>query len=175
MLFRSAVEVTMMAGSEKLTLTGKLGDVMKESAQAALSFVRANAARFGLDPEYAKGKEIHVHFPEGAIPKDGPSAGITMCIALLSAARGIPVRGDVAMTGEVTLRGNVLAIGGLNEKLLAAKRHGATTVIIPDENRKDIDDVNPGVKEGLTIVFVKTIDEALPYAFRDTKAFKRIA
>lgn len=166
------VEVTIMSGTEKLTLTGKLGDVMKESAQAALSFIRANASRFGLADDFAKNKEIHIHVPEGAIPKDGPSAGITMCVALLSAARGIPVRGDVAMTGEVTLRGNVLAIGGLNEKLLAAKRHGATTVLVPDENRKDVDDVNPGVKEGLRIVFVKTIDEALPHVFRDAHALR---
>ncbi|MFM2133791.1 MAG: hypothetical protein RL156_1072 [Bacteroidota bacterium] len=165
------VEVTIMPGTEKLTLTGKLGDVMKESAQAALSYVRANAAHFGLADDFAKNKEIHIHVPEGAIPKDGPSAGITMCIALISAARGVAVRGDVAMTGEITLRGNVLAIGGLNEKLLAAKRHGATTVLVPDENRKDVDDVNPGVKEGLRIVFVKNIDEALPHAFRSTTAF----
>jgi ATP-dependent Lon protease len=160
-----------MPGTEKLTLTGKLGDVMKESAQAALSYVRANAAHFGLADDFAKNKEIHIHVPEGAIPKDGPSAGITMCIALISAARGVAVRGDVAMTGEITLRGNVLAIGGLNEKLLAAKRHGATMVLVPDENRKDVDDVNPGVKEGLRIVFVKNIDEALPHAFRSTTAF----
>ena len=106
------VEVTIMSGAERLTLTGKLGDVMKESAMAALSFLRANATQFGLDPEFSKGKEIHIHVPEGAIPKDGPSAGITMTLALLSAASGKPLRGDVAMTGEVTLRGTVLPIGG---------------------------------------------------------------
>ncbi|MFM8569832.1 MAG: S16 family serine protease, partial [Candidatus Kapaibacterium sp.] len=168
------VEVTIMSGSEKLTLTGKLGEVMKESAQAALSFVRANAARYGLTDDFAKNKEIHIHVPEGAIPKDGPSAGITMCVALLSAASGAALRGDVAMTGEVTLRGNVLAIGGLNEKLLAAKRHGATTVLVPEENRKDVVDVNPGVKEGLHIVFVRTIDEAIPHVFRNPKALQSV-
>lgn len=162
------VEVTIMPGSEKLTLTGKLGDVMKESAQAALSYVRANADLFGIDSEFAKGKEIHIHVPEGAIPKDGPSAGITMTLALISAASGKAVRGDIAMTGEVTLRGNVLPIGGLNEKLLAAKRHGAVMVLVPKDNEKDIEDLSPQVKEGLAITFVSTIQEALPFAFRDS-------
>ncbi len=162
------VEVTIMPGAEKLTLTGKLGDVMKESAQAALSYIRANTALFGIDDEFAKAKEIHIHVPEGAIPKDGPSAGITMSIALLSAASGRRVRGDVAMTGEVTLRGNVLAIGGLNEKLLAAKRHGATTVIVPRENEKDVEDIAPQVKEGLNIRYVSSVQEAIPFAFRET-------
>ncbi len=161
------VEVTIMPGTEKLTLTGKLGDVMKESAQAALSYVRANTKLFGIDDEFAKSKEIHIHVPEGAIPKDGPSAGITMSIALISAASGKRVRGDVAMTGEVTLRGNVLAIGGLNEKLLAAKRHGATTVIVPRDNEKDVEDISAQVKEGLSITFVSTVQEAIPFAFRD--------
>ncbi len=166
------VEVTIMPGSEKLTLTGKLGDVMKESAQAALSFVRANAKVFHIDEDFAKGKEIHIHVPEGAIPKDGPSAGITMSIALISAASGRAVRGDVAMTGEVTLRGNVLAIGGLNEKLLAAKRHGATAVIVPKDNEKDVDDIAPQVKEGLSIHFVSSVREAIPIAFRERFALQ---
>lgn len=160
------VEVTFMPGVERLTLTGKLGDVMKESAMAALSFLRSNAARFELDPDFAKGKEIHIHVPEGAIPKDGPSAGITMTLALLSAASGKPLRGDVAMTGEVTLRGNVLPIGGLNEKLLAAKRAGMTTVMVPKDNKKDVQELSPMVTEGLTIVYVGTITEAIPVAFR---------
>jgi ATP-dependent Lon protease len=159
------VEVTIMPGSERLTLTGKLGEVMKESAMAALSYLRSNYARFGLDELFAKDRQIHVHVPEGAIPKDGPSAGITMTMALLSAATGRPLRGDVAMTGEVTLRGNVLAIGGLNEKLLAAKRAGMTTVLVPSENRKDIDELQPEVTKGLKIIFVSHADEAVKIAF----------
>ena len=169
------VEVTIMSGAERLTLTGKLGDVMKESAMAALSFLRANATQFGLDPEFSKGKEIHIHVPEGAIPKDGPSAGITMTLALLSAASGKPLRGDVAMTGEVTLRGNVLPIGGLNEKLLAAKRAGMTHVLVPKDNQKDVLELSPLVTEGLTIVYVSHISEALPVAFRKEKSQPRAA
>ena len=159
------VEVTIMPGSERLTLTGKLGEVMKESAMAALSYLRSNHVRFGLDEMFAKDRQIHVHVPEGAIPKDGPSAGITMTMALLSAATGRPLRGDVAMTGEVTLRGNVLAIGGLNEKLLAAKRAGMTTVLVPSENRKDVDELQPEVTRGLKIVYVSHADEAVKVAF----------
>ncbi|MBX7155927.1 MAG: endopeptidase La [Bacteriodetes bacterium] len=164
------VEVTIMPGSEKLTLTGKLGDVMKESAQAALSYVRANAELYGIDSEFTKGKEIHIHVPEGAIPKDGPSAGITMTMGLLSAASGKAIRGDVAMTGEVTLRGNILPIGGLNEKLLAAKRYGVIEVIVPKDNEKDIEDISPQVKEGLKIHFVSTVQEAIPFVFKDKLA-----
>jgi ATP-dependent Lon protease len=159
------VEVTFMPGPEKLTLTGKLGDVMKESAMAALSFLRSNHAKYELDAEVAKGKEIHVHVPEGAIPKDGPSAGITMTMALLSAASGKPLRGNVAMTGEVTLRGQILPIGGLNEKLLAAKRAGMTTVLVPDANRSDVEELQKGLTEGLEIVYVKNVDDAIPVAF----------
>jgi ATP-dependent Lon protease len=158
------VEVTFMTGPEKLTLTGQLGDVMKESAMAALSYLRSHAATLGLAEDFAKGKEIHIHVPEGAIPKDGPSAGITMTLALYSAASGTPLRGDVAMTGEVTLRGTILPIGGLNEKLLAAKRAGTTTVLIPEGNRTDVQELDAGVTDGLTIVFVSSIEEALPIA-----------
>ncbi len=164
------VEVTFMPGPERLTLTGKLGDVMKESAMAALSFLRSNHAKYELDAEVAKGKEIHVHVPEGAIPKDGPSAGITMTMALLSAATGKPLRGNVAMTGEVTLRGQILPIGGLNEKLLAAKRAGMETVLVPDANRSDVDELPKGLTEGLEIVFVKTVDDAIPFAFAGHRA-----
>lgn len=160
------VEVTIMPGSEKLLLTGKLGEVMKESAQAALSFVRSNAALFGIPENFASGKDIHIHVPEGAIPKDGPSAGITMTVALISAARGIPVRGDVAMTGEVTLRGMVLPVGGLNEKLLAAKRHGITHVIVPTDNRSDIEELPTHLTGDMTIWYVSNIQEALPLVFR---------
>jgi ATP-dependent Lon protease len=159
------VDVTMMKGAQKLTLTGQLGEVMKESAQAALSYIRSNAKQFGVHPDFSKGKEIHIHLPEGAIPKDGPSAGITMAMAIISAASNKPARNDIAMTGEITLRGNVLPIGGLNEKLLAAQRSGITTVIIPKENVKDLTEIPEKVKEGLTIVPVETIEEAAKLVF----------
>lgn len=161
------VEITMMSGKEKLNLTGKLGDVMKESALAALSFVRSNAQKLGVPENFANEKEIHIHVPEGAIPKDGPSAGITMTMALISAAAAKPARGDVAMTGEVTLRGNILPIGGLNEKLLAAKNAGMTTVLIPKENEPELADMQPEVKEGLTIIPVAHVTEALDIVFPD--------
>jgi ATP-dependent Lon protease len=164
------VEVNIMPGAERLTLTGKLGEVMKESAMAALSYLRSNHKQFGLDELFAKDRQIHVHVPEGAIPKDGPSAGITMTMALLSAATGRPLRGDVAMTGEVTLRGNVLPIGGLNEKLLAAKRAGMTTVLVPEDNRKDVQELQAEVTNGLNIVYVAHADEAVRVAFADTEA-----
>jgi ATP-dependent Lon protease len=159
------VDVTVMNGHEKLTLTGQLGEVMKESAQAALSYLRSNAQKLGLRGSFYKGKEIHIHLPEGAIPKDGPSAGITMAMAMYSAVSGKPARADVAMTGEITLRGEVLAIGGLNEKLLAAQRSGVTTVLIPQENVKDLPEIQSKVKEGLTLVPISKIEEALPYVF----------
>jgi ATP-dependent Lon protease len=161
------IEVTIMPGTEKLTLTGKLGDVMKESAMAAFSFLRSNYETLKLKENFAKNKEIHIHVPEGAIQKDGPSAGITMGIALLSAASGKAVKGDVAMTGEITLRGNILPIGGLKEKLLAAKRYGIKTVIIPDENLRDLVDISDDVKSGLEIRPVKHFFEALPIVFND--------
>ncbi|QLH53837.1 MAG: ATP-dependent protease La Type I [Candidatus Kapaibacterium sp.] len=159
------IEVAIMPGQEKLTLTGQLGDVMKESAKAALSFIRANYQELKVPKDFFHRKEIHIHVPEGAIPKDGPSAGITIAMALISAASGNPVRGDVAMTGEITLRGNILPIGGLNEKLLAAKRAGINTVIIPYENEPDLVEVNDYVKKGLNIIPVKHLSEALPYVF----------
>ncbi|MEW5843442.1 MAG: endopeptidase La [Bacteroidota bacterium] len=162
------VDATIMNGSEKLTLTGQIGNIMKESAQAALSYLRSNAKEFKLDPEFAKGKEIHIHLPEGAIPKDGPSAGITLALAMFSALSGNPARSDVAMTGEITLRGKVLPIGGLNEKLLAARRSGIKTVLVPKENEKDLTEIKDEVKEGLKIIPIQTIKEALPYVF-DTK------
>jgi ATP-dependent Lon protease len=161
------IEVTIMPGTEKLTLTGKLGDVMKESAMAAFSFLRSNFEYLKLKENFAKNKEIHIHVPEGAIQKDGPSAGITMGIALLSAASGKAVRGDVAMTGEITLRGNILPIGGLKEKLLTAKRYGIKTVIIPEENTRDLVDIGEDVKSGLEIKPVKHFFEALPIVFND--------
>jgi ATP-dependent Lon protease len=166
------IEVTIMPGPERLTLTGKLGDVMKESARAALSYIRSNCGILNIDENFYKRKEIHIHIPEGAIPKDGPSAGITMTMAMISAAANRPVRGDVAMTGEVTLRGNILPIGGLNEKLLAAKRAGIKTVIIPRENERDIDEINDYIKNDLKIVSVKHITEALDYVFHETAVKK---
>jgi ATP-dependent Lon protease len=161
------VDVTIMRGTERLTLTGQLGDVMKESAQAALSYIRANAKKFGIDTEFNKNREIHIHLPEGAIPKDGPSAGITMAMAIISAASNRPARNDVAMTGEITLRGNVLPIGGLTEKLLAAQRSGIKMVLIPKENLKDLTEISEKVKEGLKINTVETIEEALKYVFNE--------
>jgi ATP-dependent Lon protease len=159
------VDVTMMNGKDKLTLTGQLGDVMKESAQAALSYLRSNAESLGLREDFYKDKEVHVHLPEGAIPKDGPSAGITMVMAMYSAISGKAARADVAMTGEITLRGEVLAIGGLNEKLIAAQRSGITTVLIPQENVKDLQEIQPKVKEGLTIIPIAKVQDALPHVF----------
>jgi len=159
------VDVSIMSGQERLTLTGQIGEVMKESAQAALSYIRSNSTLFKLHTDFYQGKEIHIHIPEGAISKDGPSAGITMTMAMLSAFKGIPVYGDVAMTGEITLRGNVLPIGGLNEKLLAAKRNGISTVLIPKENEIDIKEIQPRIKEGLNIIPVSKVEEAIPYVF----------
>jgi len=163
------VDVTIMNGQERFTLTGHLGDVMKESAKAALSYIRANARELGVPPNFYVRKEIHIHLPEGAIPKDGPSAGITMAMAMISAASGRPARNDVAMTGEITLRGKVLPIGGLNEKLLAAQRSGIKTVLIPKENEKDLLEIPAKVKEGLTIVPIDTISKALPWVFSEKK------
>ncbi len=158
------VEVNVMEGSGKLELTGNLGDVMKESAHAALSCLRSRIPQLGLEPDFYKTKDIHIHFPEGAVPKDGPSAGIAITTALLSALTERKVRGDVAMTGEVTLRGRVLAIGGLKEKTMAAYRAGIKTVILPKENEKDLRDIDPTVREGLRFVPVETIDAVLAEA-----------
>lgn len=168
------VDATIMTGAEKLTLTGQLGNVMKESAQAALSYLRSNAKEFGLDAHFTKGKEVHIHLPEGAIPKDGPSAGITMALAMYSAFSAKPARSDVAMTGEITLRGKVLAIGGLNEKLLAARRSGIKTVLIPKDNEKDLTEIKDEVKQGLKIIPIQTIKEAVPYVFTTVKNSKKV-
>ena len=159
-----SAEVTIVPGKGKLTLTGKLGDVMQESAQAAMSYLRSRAGTFGLSNDFQNKVDIHVHFPEGAIPKDGPSAGITMATAMASALLRIPVRMNVAMTGEVTLRGRVLPIGGLKEKILAAHRAGITVVLIPDENRKDLKDIPEGVLAELVVHPVKHMDEVLRFA-----------
>ncbi|HYN04828.1 MAG TPA: endopeptidase La [Vicinamibacteria bacterium] len=158
------IEVTLMPGKGALRLTGKLGDVMQESAHAAMSFVRSKAEQFGIARDFNRKLDVHIHVPEGAIPKDGPSAGITMCTALVSALTRMPVRRDVAMTGEITLRGKVLPIGGLKEKLLAAHRIGVTTVIIPRENEKDLADVPKNVLEGMQVQLVDHVDEVLKIA-----------
>jgi ATP-dependent Lon protease len=161
-----ATEVSIVAGKGKLVLTGKLGDVMQESAQAAISYVRSRAPSLGLERDFYSRADIHVHLPEGAIPKDGPSAGITMCTGLVSALLRVPVRRDVAMTGEITLRGRVLAIGGLKEKILAAHRSGITTVIMPKENAKDLRDIPKRVLKTLRVVPVEHMDEVLRIALR---------
>ncbi|MBM4158243.1 MAG: endopeptidase La [Ignavibacteria bacterium] len=159
------VDVTVMKGNNKLTLTGKLGEVMKESASAGLSYIKSNSALFGIPENYFKDKEVHIHLPEGAIPKDGPSAGITMIMAMLSAITKNPARTDVAMTGEITLRGNVLSVGGLNEKLLAALRSGIKTVLIPEENEKNLTEVSEDIIKKLKIVSIKKVDEGIEYVF----------
>lgn len=158
------VEVNVVPGTGKVVLTGNLGDVMKESAKAALSYIRSRAAQLGIDPEFHSTKDIHVHFPEGAVPKDGPSAGIAITTAMVSALTGVPVRRDVAMTGEVTLRGRVLAIGGLREKTMGALRGGVSTVIIPADNSKDLEDIDQAVRKALTFVPVQQADEVLAQA-----------
>jgi ATP-dependent Lon protease len=158
------IEVTLMPGKGALRLTGKLGDVMQESAHAAMSFVRSRAEQYGIEKDFNRRLDIHIHVPEGAIPKDGPSAGITMCTALVSALAKIPVRRDVAMTGEITLRGRVLPIGGVKEKLLAAHRIGTKIVILPRENEKDLADVPKNVLEVMSVELVSHIDEVLKIA-----------
>ncbi len=158
------VEVATMDGDGKIKITGSLGDVMKESASIAHSYVRTIAKKYKIDPDFHKATDIHIHFPEGAIPKDGPSAGVTMVTAMVSALGGIPVRRDVAMTGEITLRGKVLAIGGLKEKTLAAYRSGINTVLIPEDNLRDLDEVDAEARNHLNFIPCKTADDVLSHA-----------
>jgi ATP-dependent Lon protease len=158
------IEASGMKGKGRLTLTGSLGDVMKESAQAALSYARARARQFGIRDEYFASHDLHVHVPEGAIPKDGPSAGITMATAILSVLTGRPVKRSLAMTGEITLRGNVLPIGGLKEKILAARRAGITTVVCPRLNRKELDEIQPSLRRGIEVHLVDSVEEVLKLA-----------
>jgi ATP-dependent Lon protease len=160
-------EATLMAGKGSLTLTGKLGDVMQESAHAAMSFVRSRAEEFGIAKDFNRRTDVHVHVPEGAIPKDGPSAGVTMATALVSALARVPARKDVAMTGEITLRGKVLPIGGVKEKLLAAHRAGITNIVLPKDNEKDLADIPKNVLDSLNVYMVETMDEVLNIALAE--------
>jgi ATP-dependent Lon protease len=157
-------EAILMEGKGKLTITGKLGDVMQESAQAAMSYIRSRALQFGLQRDFYRNMDVHLHIPEGAIPKDGPSAGITIAITIASALTKNPVRGDVAMTGEITLRGKVLPIGGLKEKLLAAHRHGIYEAIMPADNQKDLPDIPEIIRNSMKLHFVESMDEVLKIA-----------
>jgi ATP-dependent Lon protease len=158
------IEAVSLPGKGTVKCTGKLGEVMQESAQAAFSYARSIALELGITPPHFQKKDIHIHVPEGATPKDGPSAGVTMCTAIVSVLTGIPIKGSVAMTGEITLRGRVLPIGGLKEKLLAALRGGIKTVVIPKENEKDLVDIPKNAKKGLVIIPVATMDEVLRIA-----------
>jgi ATP-dependent Lon protease len=158
------IEATLMPGAGKLIITGKLGDVMQESAQAALSYVRTRANKLGLEEDFYQKLDIHIHVPEGAIPKDGPSAGITIATTLASALMKVPVKHHMAMTGEITLRGRVLPIGGLTEKLLAAKRGNITHILIPKDNERDLQDVPAKIRKSLTIYTVNHMDEVLRHA-----------
>jgi len=158
------IEVSILPGKGELILTGKLGEVMRESGQAAMTYTRSRAAQLGLDKWFYRDVDIHVHIPEGASPKDGPSAGITMCTAVVSALTGVPTRSDVAMTGEITLRGTVLPIGGLNEKAVAARRAGIKTVLIPRDNAKDLAEIPAEVREDLEFLLVENMDQVLERA-----------
>jgi ATP-dependent Lon protease len=158
------IEVITMAGKGNLNLTGQMGDVMQESARAALSYARSNAEALGLAPDFRDRLDLHIHIPKGAIPKDGPSAGISMALAIISALSQRPIRSDVALTGEITLRGRVLPIGGLKEKVLAAHRIGIKTIILPDDNRSDVVDIPAEVRKKLTFHFVKSMDEVIEAA-----------
>ena len=160
------IEVNIMPGKGEFVLTGKLGDVMKESAQAGISYIRSIGDKYGIKPEFFRENDIHIHIPEGAVPKDGPSAGITMATAMLSAITKTPVRADIAMTGEITLRGRVLPIGGLKEKLLAAQMAGMKIVCVPIQNKKDVEEISEEIKAGMEIVLVSTMDEVIKLAFK---------
>jgi len=164
------IESTRMSGQKGLNLTGSLGDVMKESAQAALSYVRTHAAALGIAPDFYDKSDIHVHVPAGAIPKDGPSGGVTIAASLASLLSGRPVRSDIAMTGEITLRGKVLPVGGIKEKVLAARRAGIKTIILPRRNERDLEDIQPEVRKELEMIFVDTVDEVIRHALRDGDA-----
>ena len=158
------IETTVVPGSGKLVLTGQLGEVMQESAKAGISYIRSIADKLGIDPNFYKEKDLHIHIPEGAVPKDGPSAGVTMCTAIISTLTDTPVRKDIAMTGEITLRGKVLPVGGIREKVLAAHRAGIKKVLLPAENERDIEDIPKNVRKQMEFVLLHTVDEALEQA-----------
>jgi ATP-dependent Lon protease len=166
------VEASVMNGDGALVLTGQLGDVMKESGRAALSFAKTNYTRLGIKEDSLKGRDVHIHVPAGAVPKDGPSAGITMATALVSALSGRKIRRDVAMTGELTLTGRVLPIGGLKEKILGAIRAGIDEIIMPLDNEADLDDLQEGVRNSLTIHLVEDLDQVIKIAFKREKVGK---
>ena len=161
------IEVNLMPGKGEFLLTGQLGDVMKESAQAGISYLRSVADQYGIEAKFFREHDIHIHIPEGAVPKDGPSAGITMATAMFSAITGKPVRANVAMTGEITLRGRVLPIGGLKEKLLAAKNAGITTVLVPAKNRPDVEEIDREITGGIRIVYVEHMSQVLEEALAE--------
>ncbi len=158
------IEVNVMPGKGEIQLTGQLGDVMKESAKAGISYIRSVSRVYGIPEDFFQKNDIHIHIPEGAVPKDGPSAGITMATAIVSAATGRKVRADVAMTGEITLRGRVLPIGGLKEKLLAAKNAGIRTVIVPKKNKVDVGEISKEIRKGMEILYAETMEDVLPAA-----------
>ena len=167
------VEVAVLDGTGKIELTGSLGDVMKESARIAVSYVRSIASEYGIPCDFYQTKDIHIHFPEGAVPKDGPSAGVTVVVALVSALTGRRVKRDVAMTGEVSLRGNVLAIGGLKEKTMAAYTAGVTTVLIPEDNMQNLEDIDTSARDALNFVPCRTASDALAAALLPSTDAKR--
>lgn len=164
------IEVLVLDGKGSVELTGSLGDVMKESGKLAVSYARLVAGQFGINPNFYKTKDLHIHAPEGAVPKDGPSAGVTMLTAVISALSGIPVRSDVAMTGEITLHGKVLPIGGLREKTMAAYKAGIRTVIVPKANQPDITEVDPVVRDAITFVYAETMSDVLSVALESVPA-----
>ncbi|MDO8659327.1 MAG: S16 family serine protease, partial [Candidatus Parcubacteria bacterium] len=168
------IEVALMSGKGQLILTGQLGDVMKESCQAAMSYIRARAKTFGLDEKFYQKLDVHIHVPEGAVPKDGPSGGIPITTAILSALTKIPVKRRVGMTGEVTLRGRVLEIGGVKEKIIAAHRAGLKTIVLPKDNKKDLEDVPKEVTKDLKFIFVSHMDEVLDIALSKQLPRERI-
>jgi len=167
------IEVNTFPGNGKLSLTGKLGDVMKEACSAALSYIHSNAEKYGINPDWFGKNDIHIHFPEGAVPKDGPSAGVATACVILSAITGVPLRNDVAMTGETDLRGNSMPIGGLREKTLAAVREHIRLVLVPKKNHKDVIELPEEVKKNLEIIEVSTVDDVIPYVFtKDLSSIK---